>query len=335
MKKIILLVVAISIASFAFAKKIKFSVDMTGKTVSTNGVHVQGDFQILAGYADDWAPDLTLLTKEGSTEIYSITLDLPAFRAYQYQFVNGNLGYEAEFVPYFSRFVDPDVQNRWLYVDSLDNGVTDIGAVLYEGNAPAGKFLFRFKVDMTKQLPIDLTNKNNRPHVEGSFQGWSTTATAMYAPQGAVYEYIAFVNAGAYQFKYINGNAVNKEETVPSACATSNNRTMTISKDTVLSVVCFGSCSACSPNGIFEQQANKELAVYPNPSSDFTVLKFNDGDLNHTIQIKDISGKTVRSYNNFNKAELRIEREELNAGVYFITSLDSKKGATVAKWIVQ
>lgn len=333
MKKIILLVVAFSITSFAFAKKIKFSVDMTGKTVSPNGVHVQGNFQILAGYADDWAPDLTPLTKEGSTEIYSITLDLPAFRAYRYQFVNGDLSYEAEFVPYFSRFVDPDVQNRWLFLDSLDNGVTDIGAVLYEGNAPAGKFLFRFKVDMTKQLPIDTVN--SRPHVEGSFQGWSTTATAMYAPKGAVYEYIAFVNAGSYQFKYINGKTVNKEETVPTACATSNNRTMTITQDTVLKVVCFGSCSACSPNGIFEQQGYEQLTVYPNPSNDFTVLKFNDGDLNHTVQIKDVTGKTVRLYDNFNKAELRIEKEELNAGIYFITSLDSKKSAAVTKWIVQ
>lgn len=308
---------------------------MTGKTVSANGVHVQGDFQILAGYADDWAPDLTLLTQEGSTNIYSITLDLPAFRAYQYQFVNGDLGYEAEFVPQFSRFITPDVQNRWLYLDSLDNGTTDIGAVLYEKNAPAGKYLFRFKVDMTNQLPIDLTNKNNRPHVEGNFQNWSTIATAMYAPQGDVYEYIAFVDAGSYQFKYINGNTANKEETVPAACATATNRTMTITQDTVLSVVCFGACTACSPNGIFEQQATKQLTVYPNPSNAFTVLKFNDGNLNHTVQIQDVTGKMIRSYANYEKTELRIEREELNAGIYFITSVDSKSVTSVTKWIVQ
>ena len=77
------------------------------------------------------------------------------------------------------------------------------------------------------------------------------------------------------------------------------------------------------------------LNLFPNPSSDYTTLRFNDGDFNHTVNILDIAGKIVRTYENYNKAELRIDRDELNAGVYFISSQDSKKNLATSKWIVQ
>jgi hypothetical protein len=325
---------ALSISFGAFAKKIKFSVDMSAETVSVNGVHVMGDFQVAAGYAQNWDPGLTKLTQEGSTGIYSIVVDIPAGKKYEYSYVNGDLSYEAEYIPEASRISDT-LANRWIFVDSLDNSTTDIGAIIFATNAPAGKYLLRFKVDMTNQLPIDLTNKNNRPHVEGNFQGWSPTATALYAGDNVLYEYIAYVTAGTYEFKYVNGNSSGKVETVPSTCATSGNRSVTVNDHIVLDKVCFASCSACSPSGIAEQSQVKQINVAPNPSSDYTILKFNDGDFNHTIRIMDITGKTIRSYENYNKSELRIDREQLNAGIYFINSVDSQKNVIASKWVIQ
>ena len=337
MKKLLLFLFAFSLTTFAFAKKVKFSVDLSDEpSVDPNGVHVMGDFQKLAGYAEDWAPDLTMLTKEGNTNIYSITVNIPAGRHYEYKYINGKEGYQAEFIPFKSRFIDPDVDNRWFYLDSLDSGITDIGAVKFKGNAPAGKLLLRFKVNMLKQFPLDLSNKNNIPHVEGSFQGWSATATAMFAPNDTIFEYMAFVTAGTYEFKYINGNAVAKEETVPSACATSGKRTVTISVDSVLNPVCFSSCLNCGGSvGIKEQARTSKIDVFPNPSSDYTTLKFTDGDFNHTVTLTDITGKVVRTYDNYNKVELRIDKDELNAGIYFISSQDSQKNLSTSKWIVQ
>ncbi len=331
MKKFLLILIACSVTTFAVAKKLKFSVDMSEEIVSPNGVHVMGDFQVAAGYAKDWATDLTKMTQEGSTSIYSITVDIPAFTMYQYRFINGDLGYEAEFVPNESRLIDPDMDNRWLYVDSLDNGVTDIGAILYEKNAPAGKFLLRFKVDMTRQYPA-----NDRPHVEGSFQNWSTTATALYAINDTLFQYIAYVPAGTYQFKYINGNAANKVESVPSGCATAGNRSVVVNADVVLDPVCFSFCKSCEDvNGIFEQTLAKKLNIFPNPSDEYTTLQFNDAESSHTVNIMDITGKVIRTYENYTNPELRIEKEQLNAGLYFITSVDSKKNSSVTKWIVQ
>jgi alpha-amylase len=331
MKKFLLFLFAFTITTAAVAKKLKFSVDMSAETVSPNGVHVMGDFQVPAGYAADWDPGLTKMVQEGSTTIYSVIVDVPAFTMYQYRYVNGDQGYEAEFVPYYSRLVDPDMDNRWIYLDSLDNGITDIGALLYEKNAPAGKFLLRFKVDMTKQFPA-----NDRPHVEGSFQNWDPKATALYAVDDTVYQYIAYVTAGTYQFKYINGNVVGKEETVSGACAIAGSRNVVVSADIVLDLVCFSFCKSCEAvNGIFEQAAVKKLNIYPNPSDEYTILQFNDTESSHTVFITDITGKMVRTYENYTNAELRIDREQLNTGLYFITSMDTKKNRAVTKWIVQ
>jgi hypothetical protein len=331
MKKFLFLLFAFTITTGAFAKKLKFSVDMSAETVSPNGVHVMGDFQIASGDTADWDPGLTELIQEGSTNIYSVTVDVPAFTMYQYRYVNGDQGYEAEFVPYESRLVDPLMDNRWIYVDSLDNTIMDIGAIIYGKNAPAGKFLLRFKVDMTKQFPA-----NDRPHVEGSFQNWDPKATALYAVDDTVYQYIAYVTAGMYQFKYINGNVVGKEETVPSACATAGNRSVAVLADIVLDPVCFSFCKSCEDaNGIFEQAAVKKLNIYPNPSDEYTILQFNDAESNHTVFITDITGKMVRTYENYTNAELHIDREQLNAGLYFITSMDTKQNRAITKWIIQ
>lgn len=336
MKKILLFLSVFAFNSTGFAKKVKFAVDMSSQTVSPSGVHVMGDFQVLAGYDSDWAPDLTKLTQEGSTGIYSIVVDIPARASYEYIFVNGDLGYESEIVPHESRLIDPDFDNRWIYLDSLDDGVFNMEPVKFGQNAPAGKFLLRFKVDMSKQMPIDLNDPTARPHVEGSFQGWNTTTTALYAPNDTVYEYIAYVAAGTYEFKYINGTTGVNEEKVPDACAVSGNRNVTVSKDLVLDIVCFGECAACgSISGIHEQFIVKKINVFPNPSSDYTTLRFEDGDVNHTVTVRDITGKTVREYNNCNKPELIIEKEQLKAGIYFIISQDNKKNISTSKWIVQ
>jgi len=90
MKKTFLILALILSFSIVNAKKVKFSVDMTGQTISSYGVHVSGDFQTLAGYSGgDWASNTTLMAQEADTNIYSIVVDIPAFKKYEYKFLNG------------------------------------------------------------------------------------------------------------------------------------------------------------------------------------------------------------------------------------------------------
>ena len=50
MKKILFILVLLN-GSFAFGKKVKFAVDMSGQIINPLGIHVTGDFQTAAGFA--------------------------------------------------------------------------------------------------------------------------------------------------------------------------------------------------------------------------------------------------------------------------------------------
>lgn len=334
MKKIIIVSVLFSISSFAFAKKVKFAVDMTGIPVSSLGMHVSGDFQTLAGFAGgDWAPNTTLLVQEtADTNIYSIVVNIPAFAKYEYKFVNGDQFYEAEFVPVESRVGYNFNDNRWIYVDSLANDTTFVGSIRFAGNAPAGFKLIRFKVDMQNQ-----TVSAAKPHVAGTWQSWNTAKNILYSFNDTVYEYIAYIDTNAVncEFKYINGNLNTDYETVPAGCATSGNRNFLVPHDTVLEVVCFSACYSCSAiAGISENMKMKELKLFPNPTNDFTILHFNDTDILHSVYIRDITGRIIRSYRDHNNTELRIEKETLTPGIYFVTVLNSKKNSATLKLVI-
>ncbi|MBK8686726.1 MAG: hypothetical protein IPN26_18025 [Bacteroidetes bacterium] len=52
MKKYLLILALIGLNAMhknVFAKKVKFSVNMSGQTLSPNGIHVWGDFQTIIG----------------------------------------------------------------------------------------------------------------------------------------------------------------------------------------------------------------------------------------------------------------------------------------------
>ncbi|MCX6294938.1 MAG: hypothetical protein NTX97_02540 [Bacteroidetes bacterium] len=192
MKKIIIISVLLTINSFAFAKKVKFSVDMTGLLKSSLGMHISGDFQTLAGFAGgDWMPNTTPLAQEASdTNIYTIVVDIPAFRKYEYKFVNGDQFYEAEFVPIESRVGYNFDDNRWIYIDSLANDTTSIGAIRFSQNAPKGYHLLRLLVDLRNEASIDPAGT----HVAGSFQGWSPINNIMYKLNDTIEELIVYVD---------------------------------------------------------------------------------------------------------------------------------------------
>lgn len=247
MKRLFLLsLVSLLAFGLANAGKIKFAVDMTGQTVSPNGVHIAGDFQSEIGVSSDWQPDQTQLMQEGATNIYSIIVNLPADAAYQFKFLNGNTWGDVETVPNESRVAASGSNandNRWIWLDSNSNGDTlFIGAVGFGGNAPAGKYLTRFAVDMATST-VDAEGV----HIAGSIQGWDPSKTQMYPIGGGTkYEYIAYLDAGSYEYKFVNGNAWGKDESVPSGCATNNNRAVTVTNaDQEIGVVCYGSCAAC------------------------------------------------------------------------------------------
>jgi len=318
MKKLIIISASILLlSSSSFAKKVKFSVDMTGITISPFGMHITGDFQTLAGYpGGDWMTNNTPLTQEISdTNIYSIVVDIPAFAKYEYKFVNGDQFYEAEFVPAESRVGYNFNDNRWLYIDSLADDTTFIGELVFGGNAPVNLNLIRFVVNMQNE-----TVSPNGVHVAGDFQSWSTTNTIMYhfddAPTG-VYEVISYVSPNnTYEYKFYNGNSSGDAEIVAGSCTVGGNRSETITTDVVLNTVCFSYCSDCT-TGTDEVSNNTSIKMFPNPTTNNTKIEFKNSNKKNVI-ITDLSGKIVREYSSVFDTSLQIQKDNLLSGIYFV-----------------
>lgn len=289
MKKIIVLVLISFICNFSFAKKVKFAVDMTGYTVNANGVHVWGDFQVAAGFPSDWDPATIMLSQEGATNIYSIVLNIPANHAYMYQYINGLFSYEVEIIPQQS-YVNPNLDYRWIYIDSTSNDTTDIGNMRFSQNAPLGYYLLRPKVNMSNE-----TIDNNGVHAFGTILSNNNMSSTnkLYSFDAQVYEQQFYIDSTqtTATYAFANGNTIAQKETVPTACANSSNyRVYAGIEDTILQPVCYATCSICLASGI-NSIAKSNFNIYPNPVN--TMLSWKADNTISKIQIINILGEIV------------------------------------------
>jgi hypothetical protein len=64
---------------------------------------------------------------------------------------------------------------------------------------------------------------------------------------------------------------------------------------------------------------NGTLTVFPNPMQDHAIVRFrNPGHEEHTLYIRDVSGKTVCTINGITSGEIRIDRNGLKSGYYLL-----------------
>lgn len=333
-KKLILPLLAIFMAGNVSAKKVKFAVDMTTFTINPTGIHVMGDFQVAAGYSLNFDPATIQMTNVPATTIYTVIVNIPAFQKYEFKFVNGNQSYEVEFVPEKARVGYNFNDNRWMYVDSLQNDTSFLGAVKFGENSPAGKTLLRYVVDMQNATPVPTTGV----HLGSTYQGNNPATTHLTNLDGTKWEIIAYLNTGVQSFKYYNGNTGATTETVPGACATASLRTHNLQADTILPTVCFNSCVVCAAPPVSLKENTIEassLQLFPNPSHDqVTISKpFKTAG---TLAIVDISGKLVEqiSIEASEENEIKVDLQKYSKGVYQVY-LGNKEGYQHAKLIVQ
>ena len=90
------------------------------------------------------------------------------------------------------------------------------------------------------------------PEVNGTFNSWCGNCAAMSDPDGDnVWDITINMAAGTYEFKYSADNWGIQESLLPGSwCTVTNfgftNRSLTVSGDSTLSVVCWESCDDCS-----------------------------------------------------------------------------------------
>lgn len=336
MKNIIHITILFVLATFnenAFAKKVKFSVNMKDQTINANGIHISGNFQTLAGYpGGDWQSNTTPLTREtNDTNIYSVVVDIPAHRAYQYKFVNGDLFYEVEFVPEESRVGFEFIDNRWVYIDSLAADTTLVGPFLFGGNAPENKKLLRLKVDLS-----NIPASTNGIHVAGNFQNWTYNSHTMYSFSGTTFEYQAYVDSNTtVEYKFVNGTQLSEAEAVPSSCANpAGNRQMIVTADVVLDSICYATCAICEiTSGVNEYVTKNTARLFPNPSNNNPTL--HTGNAGSSVFIFGITGNLLQSYNHLVSESIELDQSQLKTGMYFIEIVGPNAQVQKIKWLVE
>lgn len=246
MKRFLLLLSAIVLLNVAKATTVLFAVDMTGQTVSANGMHIAGDFQ-------GWSPSATAMSNIPSTQVYYYSFVTTTPGKIEYKFVNGNdwsaPGGTPENVPADAQ-VGGGNSNRWYNVDttmSKDTVLVSWQGVSSSAFAPFGynKQYIRLAVNMAKATTIDPAGVL----VAGAFNGWSDkTKMLNLNTAGKVYEAQMWLSAGTYEYKFKNGPS--GWESVPGTCAPSGgNRAITVAAASqVIAPVCMSECGNCILN---------------------------------------------------------------------------------------
>ena len=111
-----------------------------------------------------------------------------------------------------------------------------------------GPFNITFQVDMTNVTGFTI------PYVNGIFNGWCGACAPMSDLNGDnIWELVISLQPGAFEYKYTYEGWTGEETLIPGSSCTMTtdiytNRTLTVSQDAVLPVVCWESCDACGIN---------------------------------------------------------------------------------------
>jgi len=89
------------------------------------------------------------------------------------------------------------------------------------------------------------------------------------------------------------------------------------------------SSSVSEPSGLSEITSGN-FYVYPSPATDYLIINFSNSSMKqNTIQLFDIYGKLVLEYIDFTGAKLKIDRDDLSFGSYFIRISNVDYSSTV------
>jgi len=111
-----------------------------------------------------------------------------------------------------------------------------------------GPFNITFQVDMAGVTGFTI------PYVNGIFNGWCGACAPMsQVGTTSVWQLTISLQPGAFEYKYTYEGWTGEETLVPGSSCTMTtgiytNRTLTVSQDAVLPVVCWESCDACGIN---------------------------------------------------------------------------------------
>jgi hypothetical protein len=133
-----------------------------------------------------------------------------------------------------------------------------------------------FKVNMS-----EVTETFTTPEVNGTFNGWCGGCAAMSDPEGDnIWEITIALDAGSYEYKYAYDTWAGQETLIEgSPCTVTSfgftNRTLEVSDDIELDIVCWGSCDDC--DGIVLAQMDLPV-TFEDPTVEYGLIGFGGAD---------------------------------------------------------
>lgn len=161
------------------AAKVRFSVDMSNEVVSTNGVHIAGNFGTGNPNLPTWNPGGIQLIDSSNTGVYETVLTL-SLGYYEYKFINDNTwanGNDEVIVGCNA----PNTTNRFIHV----NADTTLPSFCFESciECPKGDTLYSF--DFANGLPSGWTNAGDTSTALWEYRGPNTTPSNTVGSRGA------------------------------------------------------------------------------------------------------------------------------------------------------
>lgn len=223
---------------------ITFNVDLSEYTGTFTTVNLNGGFN---GWCGGCAP----MADADGDGIYTLTVPL-ATGTYEYKFTLDGWTAQEEFA---------EGESCTSTIDGFTNRTIDVtGAAtlpevcynscdLCEGNTGGGDDVYSvtFQVDMSEN-----TDTYTTVNLNGSFNGWCGACAVMTDDDGdGVYVLtVDSLTAGTYEYKFTLDAWTLQEEFAGGESCTSTidgftNRTIDVSSNTTLDVVCYNSCDAC------------------------------------------------------------------------------------------
>ena len=221
-------------ASHAYAVSVTFRLDMNGMS-GFGTPEVNGTF-------NGWCGNCNAMSDANSDGIWEVTLDLAA-GSYEYKYSYDFWTGQETLIPGSSCTVTNfGNTNRSL---NLTADVV-LPVVCWEScvdcAAAIPNYTVTFQVDMTHETGFSI------PEVNGTFNGWCGNCNAMTdANNDGIWTTTVTLPAGYYEYKFSHDFWSGQESlTAGMSCLVGNNRHFTLNSNTVLPVVCYGSCVSCA-----------------------------------------------------------------------------------------
>lgn len=303
---------------FGQGHNITFQVDMNNFAGTFTAPEVNGDF-------NGWCGNCAAMTDANSDGIWEVTVN-GLTDSIEFKFSHDNwAGQEALQPGSTCTKTSGAFTNRFMQI----TGDSILAPVCWESCGPCSgspsSAKVTFQIDLT-----DYTGSYTDVNVNGTFNNWCGGCAVMnQVGTSDVYELEVIVPTDTIEYKFtLDAWTTQESLTQGSSCTkttvdmtgTFTNRVFVPSGDTILPIVCWEACEACSAIGINENNWIKDFKVTPNPNNGiFDISGSLNSNENIRITVLDMQGRLIYEASDLNSTISRsIDISSSEQGMYIL-----------------